>query len=1127
MGLTWTLLFLFHHSELRAQDQPSDRPAEEPSFGEMGPPEIVPPVEPVEEMDQLELIATSSPKLLERGAHHDFVEFSQEFRRPDGEIVTKTSRFMQLEDGLNYETQPGVFEPASDQLDIVDGEAVGLRAQHKARLKASPDEPGAVQLDLPTGERLVSRVFGLAYLDTATGQAELLAEVRSAEGWVSSNQVVYPLAFNEPQGVQADLRYTFGKARFEQDVILRRAPRPPQDFGMNPATTHLELWTEFERAPEPVRESAPLLVGTAEGDLEVANETLSFGGTRMGRGVAFAIGDAAGTLAPVEVAKTWQEMTDDAGVVRRFLVEAVPIPVVAAELDRLAQSPETASVRRGKREELLAKGRTERAKARAVAGLRRAEEKRWLALNTGRGFVMDYTTLNTTYTNYSLGGASTYYLTGPVTMTAPSNGATKFEGGAVLKFKPGVGAKLVLQGPINWTRVTAYRPVILTAKDDDSVGEKISGSSGTPTSGSFYAETGMEFEGTAAATNCNLSHLRIAYAQTGLTFRNTTNSGVKHVQIVNAQTAFQVTNATARVQNALAWNEAAWLTTNTAVFRGATAAAHVEFMTADGGNWFNYSNSIGTLNVTNSLLYTITNLGTINSSNALYVPSTNPGPFHIVQAGRHYLLNDTYRNLGTSTIDPSLTNELAVMTTHPPSLLSSLPSGGVTVVLDRIAPRDDDGFWDCGYHYLALDYMSRRIELGTGGMTVVMTNSATLAFYGQSAFRLRDQSQFHIVGAPTDLSRLCFYPSVQEHPVKLAGADPNAIFDLVYAGSASGVSRPILKLRFVDVPMLGVSMPFFGDGSRTFAVADQLELLEAIDSQLRGVAIVAQSTNDFWQGVNTPTLSFQNCAFATAKLEVRMEAVSNGGSWVDNPYQITLMQNLLWSTSINMYYGMINSSSAPPWEIRRNMFNSGSFLLNGDGAWTNQVDRGHNGFMANPGGFAANDPAGSDTGATNGVTFGIMGERLWYENSPADLWDAGGVLASAVGMYHYTTRTSQAKEGTSTNDLGFHYVALDGNGLPIDTDADGLPDYLEDTNGNGTYESGSDLSDWTNANTDGDAVGDGAEVRLGTDPKTNETVTNGERVNYTYDKVGRLQTVTDKRSETITVDAESNVIGAQ
>jgi KDO2-lipid IV(A) lauroyltransferase len=41
-----------------------------------------------------------------------------------------------------------------------------------------------------------------------------------------------------------------------------------------------------------------------------------------------------------------------------------------------------------------------------------------------------------------------------------------------------------------------------------------------------------------------------------------------------------------------------------------------------------------------------------------------------------------------------------------------------------------------------------------------------------------------------------------------------------------------------------------------------------------------------------------------------------------------------------------------------------------------------------------------------------------------------------------------------------------------DADADGLPDYREDTNGNGTYDAGADLSDFNSADTDGDGVSD-------------------------------------------------------
>jgi len=46
-------------------------------------------------------------------------------------------------------------------------------------------------------------------------------------------------------------------------------------------------------------------------------------------------------------------------------------------------------------------------------------------------------------------------------------------------------------------------------------------------------------------------------------------------------------------------------------------------------------------------------------------------------------------------------------------------------------------------------------------------------------------------------------------------------------------------------------------------------------------------------------------------------------------------------------------------------------------------------------------------------------------------------------------------------DLSFHYVAVDTNGVPIDTDSDGSTDYLEDFNGNGLVNSGE--TDWNNA----------------------------------------------------------------
>ena len=55
-----------------------------------------------------------------------------------------------------------------------------------------------------------------------------------------------------------------------------------------------------------------------------------------------------------------------------------------------------------------------------------------------------------------------------------------------------------------------------------------------------------------------------------------------------------------------------------------------------------------------------------------------------------------------------------------------------------------------------------------------------------------------------------------------------------------------------------------------------------------------------------------------------------------------------------------------------------------------------------------------------------------------------------------------------------------GNGLPIDTDSDVIPDYQEDANGNGAFDSGE--TNWQASDSDGDGVSDGLELLLGRNP---------------------------------------------
>jgi hypothetical protein len=80
----------------------------------------------------------------------------------------------------------------------------------------------------------------------------------------------------------------------------------------------------------------------------------------------------------------------------------------------------------------------------------------------------------------------------------------------------------------------------------------------------------------------------------------------------------------------------------------------------------------------------------------------------------------------------------------------------------------------------------------------------------------------------------------------------------------------------------------------------------------------------------------------------------------------------------------------------------------------------------------------------------------------------GSTTAATMDLYHYTVQTNlvagaEVAEATNTVTIGFHYVAVDQYGNPLDSNGDGIANYLEDANGNGLFDSG-DLGDWQNLN---------------------------------------------------------------
>ncbi|HEY9175905.1 MAG TPA: hypothetical protein VI136_26795, partial [Verrucomicrobiae bacterium] len=238
-------------------------------------------------------------RVTERGPHHRVWMKVILETNSVGLVEAQTNRYTELATGLHY-LQDGQWRESKEELELVAGGAIARQGQHKVRFAANLATVGAVELELPDGQRLRSHVLGLRYYDAGSGKAVWIAQVKGAVGELASPGVLlYPNAFTD---LKADVRLTYTRAGLEQDIILRERPPRVELYGLNPATTTLQVWTEFLDAP-PLRRSAQLLRLRSGGEL--TDETLEFSGAmRMGRGRAFALGVAA-SEPEADVAKQW------------------------------------------------------------------------------------------------------------------------------------------------------------------------------------------------------------------------------------------------------------------------------------------------------------------------------------------------------------------------------------------------------------------------------------------------------------------------------------------------------------------------------------------------------------------------------------------------------------------------------------------------------------------------------------------------------------------------------------------------------------------------------------------------------------------------------------------------------
>jgi hypothetical protein len=360
---------------------------------------------------------------------------------PSGQVVTNVHRFVEVATGLNYWSN-GQWAESKEQIGILpNGGAAATNGQHQAYFPGDLFQ-GEIQLVTPDGKQLQSRPIGLSYDDGSN--MVLIAELTNSVGYlVGSNQVVYPNAFS---GINGDVRYTYRKGGFEQDLVLLSQLPDPAALGLNPQTTRLQLLTEFFNPPPPVVSTTVL---PQQAGITLTDENLDFGVMKVAPGRAFLIGNETNSSAGnALVGKQWVQMAG-----RQILVEEVPMTALADALATLPV-PQLTSAQKGTNtvqavasgkwplppQHLTKPGDTGQPMQMArVAGPSRGSlpdrplkggMQMARVAGPSRGLVLDYQLVNGWQNDFTFQKDTTYLISGTLYISLTGT----FEGGTVIKY---------------------------------------------------------------------------------------------------------------------------------------------------------------------------------------------------------------------------------------------------------------------------------------------------------------------------------------------------------------------------------------------------------------------------------------------------------------------------------------------------------------------------------------------------------------------------------------------------------------------------------------------------------------------------------------------------------------------
>ena len=952
-------------------------------------------------------------------------------------------RIVELATGMNYwDGQNWVLSEPTFQ--ATDDGFVADRIQHKLQVPNNLNQIKAVTVVTPDGITLHSTPVAIGLYSPVSGQSAIIAAIKDCAGvQVGDNRVVYEDAFNG--AVCADVVYTIDRDSFSQDVVIT-GRLDPAAWGFS-TNAILQIFTEFYQAPEPESVRRPIRIekdpaarrGMVSPDL--IDEVLGFGELVLATGRAATLANISKLDAPA--APVAKQFTTVSG--RTFLIESVDYSLVQRDLITLPECPpETASVKefrdgkKGKLAELAIPSASSLARQAKLKTKPATARMAQASSNKRPGFVIDYlATIGGTLSGTKVfQGDTTYFLTNAVTC----NGAVTIEGGAVFKFPTNSTSYLKLISSVT-CKASSYRPAIFTAGDDDTVGDKLSTNIWSGYTGTIQA-TGY---GNPALwvyylSSPALSHLRFRYSQEAIRFEggNGYSGSLAHSHLVNCIRGIVINGCGG-------CGGGGTITVNNSLLAGVQKPLSINF---DASSVNFYHGTIGTATALitssvssangyfyNSVFANVTNLysgaaSAAGNHNGFYSSptfgssqySSTGYPFQSVGAGNYYLASGSpFRDVGiTNGLSSSLLTELKKRTTYAPLVLTNTVT--VATTLGPQAQRDTDTL-DLGFHYEAIDWAVNNLTVANA--TLTLTNGVSLAAFGNSGLWLQDGSQLYSEGTPLQHNHLTRFFNVQEQPMNWGGGSFSNMYTI--NPSNSGVSPPIAQLRFTDFD--GIT----GSGYHLFTVGTNWTFSSLLlqDCSLNSALF-------YLDGPTNSSLSLNNNLFERVTVSCK------------NKPLISAYNNLFrYGTNATSNTGTNN------WTFKDNAFDNSWINDTGNpltAAYNAYINMGTNRFY----------PTNANDQVLTVFTYTNSTLGSFYQVS-TNLFDMGSRNATNAGLYHYTVKTSQVKETNSVVEIGFHYVATDANGNPLDYDGDGLPDYLEDRNGNGTFDAGE--TDWQNSNT--------------------------------------------------------------